>query len=322
MSSNINPYEYCKIVCNPKGSITRNLRLPTIKANHVACPGDPVLSKDFTLNAKKKTCIRVYMPTTKLTSNDGDTRIPIIFFYPRTGWIQLNWDSIFTNLHCSKLALEVPAIVVDVEYRLAPENRIPAQYEDAMDTILWVREHALDPNGEQWIRDYGDISSCYQYGCSSGGNIAFFVALKATEMELQPLRIAGNIMNQPMFGGMQRTNSELMNPMNQVLPLCALDLVWELSLPEGEDRDHWYCNPMVEGSHTSAISKIGSCLVIGFCGGPMIDRQQDFAQMLVRHGVQIDGRFDTVGLHGIEFINPKMDALFGIIKDFILRNQP
>ncbi|GMY09416.1 probable carboxylesterase 9 [Fagus crenata] len=272
MSSNINPYEYCKIVCNPKGSITRNLRLPTIKANHVACPGDPVLSKDFTLNAKKKTCIRVYMPTTKLTSNDGDTRIPIIFFYPRTGWIQLNWDSIFTNLHCSKLALEVPAIVVDVEYRLAPENRIPAQYEDAMDAILWVREHALDPNGEQWIRDYGDISSCYQYGCSSGGNIAFFVALKATEMELQPLRIAGNIMNQPMFGGMQRTNSELMNPMNQVLPLCALDL--------------------------------------------------DFAQMLVRHGVQIEGRFDIVGLHGIEFINPKMDALFGIIKDFILRNQP
>ncbi|GMY09414.1 probable carboxylesterase 9 [Fagus crenata] len=310
MSSNINPYEYCKIVCNPDGSITRNLRLPTIKANHtLSCP-------------RNSQCIRVYMPTTKLTSNDGDTRIPIIFFYPRTGWIQLNWDSIFTNLHCSKLALEVPAIVVDVEYRLAPENRIPAQYEDAMDTILWVREHALDPNGEQWIRDYGDISSCYQYGCSSGGNIAFFVALKATEMELQPLRIAGNIMNQPMFGGMQRTNSELMNPMNQVLPLCALDLVWELSLPEGEDRDHWYCNPMVEGSHTSAISKIGSCLVIGFCGGPMIDRQQDFAQMLVRHGVQIDGRFDTVGLHGIEFINPKMDALFGIIKDFILRNQP
>uniref|UniRef100_A0A2N9G1V6 Alpha/beta hydrolase fold-3 domain-containing protein n=1 Tax=Fagus sylvatica TaxID=28930 RepID=A0A2N9G1V6_FAGSY len=230
------------------------------------------------------------MPTTKLTSNDGDTRIPIIFFYHSNGWIQLNWDSIFTNLHCSKLALEVPAIVVNVEYRLAPENRIPAQYEDAMDAILWVREHALDPNGEQWIRDYGDISSCYQYGCSSGGNIAFFVALKATEMELQPLRIAGNIMNQPMF--------------------------------EGEDRDHWYSNPMVEGPHTSAISKIGSCLVIGFCGDPMIDRQQDFAEMLVRHGVQIDGRFDIVGFHGIEFINPKMDALFGIIKDFILRNQP
>ncbi|GMY07370.1 hypothetical protein FCV25MIE_02609 [Fagus crenata] len=42
----------------------------------------PVLSKDFTLNAKKKTRIRVYMPTTKLTSNDGDTRIPIIFSAP------------------------------------------------------------------------------------------------------------------------------------------------------------------------------------------------------------------------------------------------
>ena len=129
-------------------------------------------------------------------------------------------------------------------------------------------------------------------------------------------------MNQPIFGGMQRTNLELMNPIDQVLPLCVLDLILELSLPEGEDRDHWYSNPMVEGPHTSAISKIGRCLVIGFCGDPLIDRQQDFAQMLVRHGVQIDGRFDIVGFHGIEIVNPEMDALFGIIKDFILRNQP
>jgi hypothetical protein len=141
-------------------------------------------------------------------------------------------------------------------------------------------------------------------------------------MELQPLRIAGNIMNKPIFGGMQRTNSKLMNPIDQVLPLCVLDLILELSLPEGEDRDHWYSNPMVEGLHTSAISKIGSCLVIGLCGDPLIDRQQDFAQMLVRHGVQIDGRFDIVGFHGIEIVNPEMDALFGIIKDFILKNQP
>ncbi|GMY07371.1 probable carboxylesterase 9 [Fagus crenata] len=132
-------------------------------------------------------------------------------------------------------------------------------------------------------------------------------------MELQPLRIAGNIMNKPIFGGMQRMNSELMNPIDQVLPLCVLDLILELSLPEGEDRDHWYSNLMVEGLHTSAISKIGSYLVIGFCGDPLIDRQQDFAQMLVRHGVQINGRFDMVGFHGIEIVNPKMDALFVLV---------
>nr|POE90831.1 putative carboxylesterase 9 [Quercus suber] len=235
------------------------------------------------------------------------------------------WDSETNERITSELACQIPAIVVSVHYRLAPENRLPAQYHDGVDAILWVREQALNPNGEQWIKDYGDISRCYLYGHGSGGNISFFAALEATRMELEPLKIVGNIMNQPLFGGIVRTHSELQNFTDPLHPLCVQDLVWELSLPIGENRDHWYCNPIVEGPHTSAISKLGKCLVIGFGGDFLIDRQQEFIALLMRHEVQIEALFHDYGFHAIDLADPKWaNAIVEPVKDFIAEaeNKP
>ena len=183
----------------------------------------------------------------------------------------------------------------------------------------------MNPNGEQWIKDYGDISRCYLYGNGSGGNIAFFAALEATRMGLEPLKIVGNIMNQPLFGGIVRTDSELQNSTDPLFPSCAQDLVWELSLPIGENRDHWYCNPMVEGPHTSAISKLGKCLVIGFCEDFLIDRLQEFITLLMRHEVQIEALFHDSGFYGIDLALPEWgNAIVESVKDFIAEaeNKP
>ena len=316
--SEIDPYEHFRIGRNPDGTITRYMNLPRIKASLVASHGNPVVSKDLTLNPKNETRVRIYMPTSKLCSSNDDTRIPIIIFFAGSGWISTNWDTVLVHSQCSALTQEVHAIVVNVDYRIAPENRLPVQYEDAMDAVLWVRAQALDTNGEQWIREYGDISRCYLHGSSNGGNMVFFTALEATRMELEPLRIAGNIMNQPLFGGMERTNSEMQSIDDPSFPLCVQDMFWELSLPEGVDRDIWYCNPMVEGPYTSAISKLGRCLVIGFCGDALIDRHQEFVTMLVKHQVQIEAQFSNIGFHAIELIDrDTANELVEIAKGFI-----
>ena len=65
------PYQHFQIAHNTDGTLTRYMRLPKTKANPVASLGDPVLSKDLTLNAQNKTRVRVYIPTPKLSSNDG-----------------------------------------------------------------------------------------------------------------------------------------------------------------------------------------------------------------------------------------------------------
>lgn len=321
--SNFDAYTHLSIIRNPDGSLTRLVNLPTASANPDVAPGEPVVSKDVALNPETKTWARIYRPT-KLPSNDSAiARLPIIIYFHHGGWILLSAADSATHTNCSQIASEIPAITVSVSYRLAPENRLPAQYHDAVDAIYWVRRQALDPEGEQWLRDYGDFSRCYLYGCGCGGNIVFFSGIRALELQLDPLKICGIIMNQPMFGAIRRSESELRLAADQLLPLPVLDLMWDLVLPKGSNRDHRYCNPMAKGAHTHMICRLGRCLVIGFGGDPMIDRQQELVTLLVMSGVQVDSQFDEVGFHNIDMVDPRRAAaVLNFVKEFVLCPRP
>jgi acetyl esterase len=74
---------------------------------------------------------------------------------------------------CRKLAAAVPAVVVSVGYRLAPEHRWPAAVEDAYAATLWASAHAAELGGVQHrLAVAGD---------SAGGNLAAVVALGARD---------------------------------------------------------------------------------------------------------------------------------------------
>lgn len=106
---------------------------------------------------------------------------------------------------------------------------------------------------------------------------------------------------------------------DQILPLPVLDMMWELALPKETDRDHRYCNPMVKGPHLDNVKKLKRCLVIGYGGDIMVDRQQEFVTMLVKCGVQVEARFDPVGFHNIDMVDPaRATAAINIAKEFIL----
>ncbi|PRQ57719.1 putative carboxylesterase [Rosa chinensis] len=321
--SKFDPYTHLNIVHNPvDDTLTRLISLPTTDANPNPSPGDPVASKDLTLNSETKTWVRIFRPS-KLPSNDNTVaRLPIIIYFHHGGWLLLSAADSSVHSNCSFITSQVPAILVSVNYRLAPEARLPAQYDDAMEAIHWVKKQGLDPGGEQWIRDYGDLSRCYLYGCGCGGNIVFFSALKAYEMklDLEPMQISGIIMNQPMFGGIQRTKSELKFATDQLLPLPVLDLMWDLALPKSTDRNHRYCSPALDaGRYKEMIQRLGRCLVIGFGGDPMVDRQQEFVTMLVSQGIRVDARFDNLGFHNIDFVDQRRAAeVLDIVKEFII----
>ncbi|PIN22793.1 Arylacetamide deacetylase [Handroanthus impetiginosus] len=314
--SKFDPYEHLNISLNPDGSLTRFIKLPSSKATggDAQIPGQAVISKDVTLNAEKRTWMRLYRPS-KLPS----ARIPIILYFHPGGWIQMSVADTMIHENSNRISAEVPAIFVAVEFRPAPEHRLPVQYEDAMDAIVWVKNQASDrARGDPWIRDYGDLSRCYLYGVSCGANIAFNAALRLPEMKPQPLKINGTILNQPLFGGKKRTKSELKFATDQYFPLPVQDLLWELALPIGTDRDHRYCNPFVDGPMKEKVKNLGRCLVIGFGGDPLIDRQQEFVQMLVEQGVPVEARFDDVGFHGIDLIDSRRAiAILKFIKEFV-----
>lgn len=317
--SKFDPYNHLSIILNPDGTLTRNYKAQTVDANPEPSPGDSTVSKDVTLNTQKKTWLRLYRPT-KLPSNDNTVvRLPIVIYFHHGGWILLSAANSAIHTNCSQLAGDIPAIVISVNYRLAPESRLPEQYHDSTDAILWVKQQILDPKGEQWVREYGDPSRCYLYGVGCGGNIVFNLGLKAHDLKLEPLRIGGVIMNQPMFGGVKRTKSELRFATDELLPLPVLDLMWELVLPKNTDRDHRYCNPMLEGPHKDVMGKLRRCLVIGFGMDIMIDRQQELVTMLVKCGVQVEARFDPMGFHNVDMVDPqRASAVMNIVKEFII----
>lgn len=70
---------------------------------------------------------------------------------------------------CNIVVEEVGAVVVSVDYRLAPEYPFPTAVEDGADAILWLAEHA-----DEFMLD----TNCFAIsGFSSGGNMSFTVPL-------------------------------------------------------------------------------------------------------------------------------------------------
>lgn len=316
--SKFDPYEHLNVSLNPDGSLTRHATPPPVPTTLDEDSGVVAVSKDLPLNSQKKTWMRLFRPT-KLPSNDNEVaRIPIILYFHGGGWILFSAADPVVHERGTHFASQTPAICVSVNYRLAPEYRLPAQYEDAVEALLWIKKQALDPNGEKWLRDYGDFSRTYLYGCSNGANITFNLGLRTLDLDLEPLKIGGLVINQPMFSGVQRTRSELRFAADQLLPLPTLDLMWELALPKGTNRNHRYCNPMMNGPHRELLPRLYRCLVIGYGGDPMIDRQQEFVQMLVLNGVMVEARFDDVGFHGIDLVDPRRSGVvMNMVKEFI-----
>ncbi|KAK7390076.1 hypothetical protein VNO78_25375 [Psophocarpus tetragonolobus] len=317
--SKFDPYTHLGISLNPDGTVTRATKTPNIDANPEPSPGTATVSKDITIDPNKETWVRIFRPT-RLPSNDNMVaRLPIVVYFHNGCFVFLSPSDPASHRKCAQMASDVPSIVVSASYRPAPEHRLPTQYHDATDAVLWVKNQLNNPSGEKWLKDYGDPSRCYLYGSDSGANIAFNLAIKVAELDLKPLRICGLVLDQPMFGGEKRTASELRFATDQILPLPVLDLLWDLALPKETDRDHRYCNPMVKGPHLEDVKKVGKCLVIGFNGDIMVDRQQEFVTMLVKCGVQVEARFDQIGFHNIDMVDAgRSSALINIAKDFIL----
>ena len=74
---------------------------------------------------------------------------------------------------CSTVAADLDAVVVSVDYRLAPTHKFPAAVEDCYDALLWTAAHASDLGG--------DPARLGVMGDSAGGNLAAVVSIIARD---------------------------------------------------------------------------------------------------------------------------------------------
>jgi acetyl esterase/lipase len=95
----------------------------------------------------------------------GRSDATVVYFHGG-GWIIGDLDSHQGN--ASRIAAHAKAHVVQVDYRLAPENPYPAGIEDAIAALEWVIAH-IDQFG-------GNLNKVVVAGDSAGGNLAAIVA--------------------------------------------------------------------------------------------------------------------------------------------------
>ncbi|CAI0421037.1 unnamed protein product [Linum tenue] len=215
-------------------------RLP-IDSRSEPCPDPtqsiPVLSKDVPINQSKNTSIRLFLPKQAAINSSPPAKLPLLIYFHGGGFVLCNPALTVFHDYCSNAALQLPAVVASVGYRLAPEHRLPAAYDDGEEGLRWLASHAEE---EPWLRDHADYGNCFLMGNSAGGNIAYHVALRAAnEIVAGQLKIRGVVLHHAFFGWRLAVN-----PM---LPLESADMAWEMCLLVGADRDHEYCNPMAGG---------------------------------------------------------------------------
>jgi len=111
--------------------------------------------------------VRIYTP-------DGTGPFPVIVYYHGGGWVIANKD--VYDGGARGIAKHANAVVVSVDYRLAPEAKFPAQHDDALATYKRAAQNAANING--------DPKRLALAGESAGGNLAIATAMAARDRSL------------------------------------------------------------------------------------------------------------------------------------------
>ncbi|WCJ35004.1 alpha/beta-Hydrolases superfamily protein [Euphorbia peplus] len=279
---------YAKLTRGPDGSVNRSLMRfldwPVPPSNK---PLNGVVSSDFTVDKPRNLYFRLYSPT-------AGTSLPVIFFIHGGGFAYNSPSSKPYDDLCRRLAHELSAFVISVNYRLSPEHRYPAQIEDCFDVIKFIDSTEIDSG----FTTNADLKRFFIGGDSSGANLVHHVTVKANDYDFSKVKHIGNISIQPFFGGEERVESELRLTKGLFINVDTTDWMWKSYLPKGSNRDHPGVN--VFGANSEGISGIKYPATIVFKGGydPLQDWQKRYYDGLKKYGkeaylVEYENAFHT-----------------------------
>ncbi|PKA64878.1 putative carboxylesterase 17 [Apostasia shenzhenica] len=160
------------------GHVERLPAVPEVPPSLLAVSG--VASADVDINPSAGLWARIYSPT------HPQPPLPVIVYFHGGGFCvgSAAWRCYHDFL--SRLAVSAASVVVSVNYRLAPENRLPAAYDDGLAAVKWLQQPpAVGVSGIGSLGSWRlrcSFDSVFLAGDSAGGAIAYNVALRLSSV--------------------------------------------------------------------------------------------------------------------------------------------
>jgi acetyl esterase len=177
----------------------------------------------------------------------------------------------------------VGAIVVSVDYRLAPEWRWPAAVDDVYAVADWAARQAEELGA--------DPARMILAGDSAGGNLATVTALLARDRGGP--EIAGQLLVYPAIAADFGTESYRRFGDGYYNTTAAMAWYWDQYVPDPADRDHPTASPL-----RADLAGLPPAVVITAGFDPLCSEGEKYAKTLAEASVTTTYRKYVSAIHG------------------------
>lgn len=210
--------------------------------------------------------LRIYTPDSSTSAPR-----PLVVYFHGGGWVLGSLR--MGDWMCSTVARDADAVVISVDYRLAPEHKFPAGLEDCYAGLVWGSENAASLGA--------DPHRIAVMGDSAGGNLAAVLCLLSKERGGPP--ICQQALIYPATDGSMSSESCQVFKDGAVLSAADMQAFFRYYLEPGVDRLDWRISPLYAADHTG----LPPALIIVAGRDPLHDEGVLYAEKLARAGVPV-----------------------------------
>ncbi|ANH36883.1 Carboxylesterase NlhH [Nocardioides dokdonensis FR1436] len=235
---------------------------------------------------------RVYRPITDTEA------LPTVVFFHGGGFVIGDLDT--HDLTCRLIAARCGAVVVSVDYRLAPEHPFPAGLEDALAASHWVGDHLADLGGSDAMAVAGD---------SAGGNLAAVVA-QVLRDEGRPL--AAQLLIYPVTDSAGSYPSHTENAEGYFLDSATM--LWFGAQYVGDTPGIDPADPRLSPLH-GRLDGLAPAVIVTAELDPLRDDGNAYADALTEAGVRVEHRVFPGLIHGFVDMGRHSEAADRAVED-------
>jgi acetyl esterase len=230
--------------------------------------------------------VRIYRPS-------PDPDLPVVVYFHGGGWTIGSMEQF--DPVTRQIANAADAIVVSVDYRLAPEHPFPAPLDDCWRALNWVAKNAASFGG--------DATRLAVMGDSAGANLSAVCALMARDAGGPEL--AMQVLVYPVVDHDFETASYRANARGYLLTLADMHWFFSCYTNNGAvDRTDWRISPLLAGD----LSGVAPAVVVTAEFDPLRDEGEEYARRLVAAGVPVVAIPYEGMIHGFFGLSAAFDA--------------